>query len=180
MRIKNKFLLSGLCFSLGVFTAQVQAQTTSPQTTTFDVTITITASCDISSGANGVENLVFGSHDSFQTNVDQTTELKVTCTNGAAYNIGLSAGINPSAANDVNARRMKGESSSPNNAGDYVPYNLYSDASRATVWGETVGTNTIASTGTGAQQTYTIYGRVPSTNYTVGDYRDTVTATVTF
>jgi len=177
MRIKNKFLLSGLCFSLGVFTAQVQAQTTSPQTTTFDVTITITASCDIS---NGVDDLVFGSHDSFQTNVDKTTELKVTCTNGAAYNIELGAGLNASTGGDVNTRRMKGESLSPDNSGDYVPYNLYSDASRATVWGETVGTNTIASTGTGAQQAYTIYGRVPSTNFTVGNYRDTVTATVTF
>lgn len=177
MSIKNRFLLSGLCFSLGVFAAQVQAQTV---TADFDVTITITASCDISTGGNGVDTLAFGSHDSFQTNVDQTTALRVTCTNGAAYNVGLDAGLNASTGSDVNTRRMKGESLSPDNSGDYVPYNLYSDANRATVWGETEGTNTIASTGTGGQQTYTIYGRVPETNHIVGDYKDTVTATVTF
>lgn len=177
MSIKNRFLLSGLCVVLGFAAPSAQAQTV---TADFDVTITITASCDISTGGNGVDTLAFGLHDSFQTNVDQTTALRVTCTNGAAYNVGLDAGINSSTPNDVNTRRMVGVSLSPDNSGDYVPYNLYKDAPGGAVWGNTIGTNTLVGTGTGAQQTYTIYGRVPETNHTVGDYKDTVTATVTF
>lgn len=179
MRIKNKFLLSGLCFALGLVAVPVQAQST--DTTTFDVTITITASCNISTEGNGVDPLAFGSHDSFQTDVDGTTALRVSCTNGAAYNIGLDAGANPATPGDVNTRRMKGFTTVlADNTNDYVAYNLYSDSSGGTVWGNTIDTDTLESIGTGAQQTFTIYGRVPSTNYTVGDYRDTVTATVTF
>lgn len=178
MSIKNKFLLSGLCVVLGFAVQQVQAQTDS---TTFDVTITITAACDISDGTNGISNLAFGSRDPFQTNVTGTTELRVTCTNGAAYDIGLDAGTNPSTPGDVSTRRMKGISSTPvDNTNDYVPYNLFQDSGNTTVWGNTIDTNTLDSTGTGNQQTHVIYGMVPSTNYTVGDYRDTVTATVTF
>lgn len=178
MRIKNKFLLSGLCVVLGFAAQQVQAQTTSPQTTQFDVTITITAACDISSGTNGIAELAFGSKDPFQTNVTGTTDLKVTCTNGAAYDIGLDAGTNPSSPGDVSTRRMKGVSQS--NTTDYVPYNLFQDAGNATIWGNAINTNTLASIGTGVQQTHVIYGVVPSTNFTVGSYKDTVTATVTF
>lgn len=178
MSIKNKFLLSGLCVFLGFSASSAQAGT---DTTTFDVTITITAACDISSGTNGIAELAFGSKDPFQTNVIGTTELKVTCTNGAAYDIGLDAGMNPSNSGDVSTRQMKGISSSPvDNTTDFVPYNLFQDAGNTTVWGDTPNTNTLESTGTGAQQTHVIYGLVPSTNYTVGDYRDTVTATVTF
>lgn len=179
MRIKNKFLLSGLCFALGLVAVPVQAQPT--DTTTFDVTITITASCNISTEGNGVGPLAFGWHNSFQTNVDRTTGLKVTCTKGAAYNIGLDAGLNESTTDDVNTRRMVGISNTPvDNTSDHVAYNLYSDASGGTVWGNTIGTNTVARIGTGVQEDLTIYGRVPSTNHTVGDYKDTVTATVTF
>ena len=178
MSIKNRFLLSGLCVVLGFAAPSAQAQTV---TADFDVTITITASCDISSGTNGIAELAFGSKDSFQTDVIGTTDLKVTCTKGAVYDIGLDAGSNPSTPGDVSTRRMKGVSTSPvNNESDYVPYNLFKDSGNTLVWGNTIDTNTLKSTGTGAQQTHVIYGLVPSTNHTVGDYKDTVTATVTF
>ncbi|MFV9475001.1 spore coat U domain-containing protein [Advenella sp. RU8] len=177
MRIINKCFLSGLCVALG-FTSPLHAAT---DTTTFDVTITITAACDISTGTNGIATLAFGSKDPFQANVAGQTDLKVTCTKGAPYDIGLDAGLNESTSDDVSTRRMKGITSTPvDNTGEYVPYNLFQDAVHSTVWGNTIDNDTVESTGTGAQQTFTIYGLVPSTNYTVGDYKDTVTATVTF
>src|SRR5690606_41853433 len=148
--------------------------------TTFDVTISITPSCNISTGGNGAPTLAFGSHDSFQTQVAGSTNLVVTCTNGAAYQLGLNEGLHASTAADVNTRRMIGVSTEPDNTGDFVPYQLYQDADYATVWGNTLDTNTKAATGTGTQDTHTIYGRVPSTNYTVGNYQDTITATVPF
>ena len=42
-----------------------------------------------------------------------------------------------------------------------VNYTLYSDSGRTTVWGNTIGTDTVAGTGNGAAQTLTVYGRVP-------------------
>jgi len=49
------------------------------------------------------------------------------------------------------------------------------------VWGNTIGTNTVASTGTGAAQSFTVYGRIPSqTTPAPATYTDTITVTVTY
>lgn len=175
--MKAKIIAVGVGAAVTLSTLAAHAAT---DTTTFDVTISITPSCNISTAGNGAPTLAFGSHDSFQTQVTGSTNLIVTCTNGAAYQLGLNEGLNAGAAGDVNTRRMIGVSTTPDNTADYVPYQLYQDASYATVWGNTLDTNTKAATGTGAQATHTVYGRVPSTNYTVGNYQDTITATVTF
>ena len=168
-----------VCVGLAAAAVSLNARAAT-DSTTFDVTISITPSCNISTGGNGAPTLAFGSHDSFQTQVAGSTNLVVTCTNGAAYQLGLNEGLHASTAADVNTRRMIGVSTEPDNTGDFVPYQLYQDADYATVWGNTLDTNTKAATGTGTQDTHTIYGRVPSTNYTVGNYQDTITATVTF
>jgi spore coat protein U-like protein len=58
---------------------------------------------------------------------------------------------------------------------------LYRDSARSLTWGQTVGTDTAAGTGTGAAQTLTVYGRVaPQNTPAAGTYTSTVTATVTF
>ena len=85
-------------------------------------------------------------------NVDQTSTLQVQCTNTTPYNIGLDAGTGTGAT--VAVRKMTG-------GGNTVNYSLYSDSGRATVWGATIGTNTVAATGNGAAQSYTVYGRIP-------------------
>ncbi|ETF04366.1 protein U [Advenella kashmirensis W13003] len=175
MRAKVAILFAGLIVAVSPMQAHAATDTTQ-----FDVTISIEPSCNISTGDNGVSTLAFGSHDSFQTNVAGQTNLTVTCTNGADYDLGLDAGQHASTPDDVNTRRMQGISTTPDNQSDYVPYQLYQDSARSDVWGNTIDTNTLQSTGTGAVQTHVIYGQVPSTNYTVGDYQDTVTATVTF
>lgn len=175
MKIKTAALLAGIT----LFFVSISAHAAT-ESTTFDVTISITPSCNISTLGNGASTLAFGSYDSFQTEVAGQTNLVVTCTKGATYDLGLDAGQYASTAGDVNTRRMQGISTAPDNQTDYVPYQLYLDSSYADVWGSTIDSDTKPGTGTGAQETHVIYGRVPSTNYTVGDYRDTVTATVTF
>jgi len=132
--------------------------------------------CDFS--AMNVDNLAFGSHDSFQQNVFGQTQLQVRCSMGTSYDIELNAGQNPVVADDVNTRRMRGESGNPDNTGSYVPYNLYKDSARSKVWG--MGENMEKGTGTGSVSSHPIYGKVPGTNYTVGNYRDTITVTVSY
>lgn len=62
-----------------------------------------------------------------------------------------------------------------------IGYTLYQDSSFQTVWGSTAGTNTNDSTGTGAAQSYTVYGKVTSSlNVPAGNYSDTVTIDVTY
>ena len=130
--------------------------------------MTVTSSCVI----NSASTLNFGSQGVLTAAVDNTSTLQVQCTNTTPYNIGLDAGAGSGAT--VAARKMTNGSAT-------VTYSLYTDAGRATVWGNTVGTDTVAATGNGASQTYTVYGRVPAqTTPAAATYTDTVTLTVTY
>jgi spore coat protein U-like protein len=163
-RIMRKFasLAVGLCVLLG---SQARAATT---TSTFTVQMTITASCII----NTASNLNFGTSGVIAANIDQTSTLQVQCTNTTPYNIGLDVGTGSGAT--VASRKMT-------NGANTIAYSLYSDAGRTSLWGPTIGTNTVAGTGNGASQSYTVYGRVPpQTTPAAALYTDTITVTVTY
>src|SRR5215813_748848 len=120
-------------------------------TTTFTVQITITNACTIVSATN----MNFGSVGVIgASGVDATSTISVQCTSSAPYSIGLSAGAGSGAT--VAGRLMT------SGASNTVTYSLYQDAAHSLVWGTTIGTNTIAGTGTGASQVFTVYGHVPS------------------
>jgi spore coat protein U-like protein len=138
-------------------------------TSSFTVQVTITASCTIVSTAT----LNFGGSVGVLTaNVDVSTTLQVQCTNTTPYNIGLNAGIGTGAT--VASRLMT-------SGANTITYSLYKDSGHVTVWGNTVGIDTQAATGTGAAQTYTVYGRIPpQTTPAPATYSDTITVTVTY
>lgn len=104
---------------------------------------------------------------------DSTASVTVTCTPGTAYNVGLDNGLNYS----TGTRHMKSATTA-----SVVPYAIYSDATHATPWGSTIGTNTVPGTSTVVPTILTAYGRVPSgTTPVAADlYSDTVTVTVTY
>jgi len=139
-------------------------------TTTFNVQITITDACVIVSATN----INFGSVGVIgASGVDATGTITTQCTLQAPYNISLNPGVGTGAT--VAARLMTSA------ATNTVTYSLYQDAAHTLVWGNTIGTNTVASTGTGAAQAFTVYGHVPSqTTPAAGVYNDTITVTVTF
>lgn len=150
---------------LSLVSSGARATTT---TSTFTVQMTITASCVI----NSASTLNFGSSGVISANVDQTSTVQVQCTNTTPYNIGMNAGTGTGAT--VAARKMT-------SGGNTITYSLYSDSGRTTVWGNTVGTDTVSATGNGAAQSYTVYGRVPAqTTPAAATYTDTITVTVTY
>jgi spore coat protein U-like protein len=150
------------------FLPSATASFAATSTATFNVQVTIVATCTI----NSASTLNFGSQGVFTANVDQTSTIQVQCTNTTPYNIGLDAGLGSGAT--VAIRKMT-------SGGATVNYTLYSDSGRTTVWGATIGTNTVAATGNGAAQSYTVYGRIPAqTTPAPGTYADTVTVTVTY
>jgi spore coat protein U-like protein len=134
-------------------------------TTTFTVTATVQATCLISA-----TSLAFGTYTG--TQVDATSTITVTCTNTTPWNIGLNAGTAPGAT--VTTRQML-------NGAATLNYALFRDAARTLNWGNTVGTDTLAGTGTGVAQPETVFGRVAGSQFPApGGYADTITATVTF
>jgi spore coat protein U-like protein len=148
--------------------APMLAEGASPKSTTFNVTLTVQADCTITANA-----LNFGTTGLITSNIDQTTTMNLTCSSGTAYNVALDQG---SVSGSTVATRLLGASGS-----NTVNFALYRDSARTQNWGQTVGSDTMSGTGTGAAQALTVYGRVPSQNApAAGAYSSTITATVTF
>ncbi len=136
--------------------------------TTFAVSATVASGCAVTALP-----LLFGTYDAQgASNADATTTVTVLCTIGTAYNVGLNQGGGTGAT--VASRKLTSGS-------DLLNYTLYSDSGRSTVWGNTVGTNTVSGTYALAQPAYTVYGRVPSgQTVPAGTYNDTITVTITY
>jgi spore coat protein U domain-containing protein, fimbrial subunit CupE1/2/3/6 len=153
----------------GLVLASSSVYATTTVTTTFQARVTIAATCVI----GGATTLDFATQGVLSANVNQMSTIQVQCTNTTPFNIGLDKGTNGSS---VTSRLMKG---GPTN--ETIAYSIYSDSGYSTNWGNTVGTDTVASTGTGASQSFTVYGRIPpQTTPSPGTYIDTVTVTVTY
>lgn len=162
MRLKSALLAAA--FGLAIVPATHAATATG----TLNLSITITASCTVAS----VSAINFGSVGAIGANIDQTSTLTVNCSNTTPYTIALSAGGGTGAT--VASRKMKSGT-------NQINYSLYRDTARAQVWGTTTGTDTVAGTGTGANQALTIYARVPPQAVPApGTYTDAVTVTVTY
>jgi len=138
------------------------------ETDTMTVSAEVENSCTITAG-----DLDFGTINVLSgEDVDGTSEISVTCTSGADYEVGLDGG----GEEDVASRAMSdGDTGSLN-------YALYSDEGRTSNWGNTTEDDVVADTGNGDTQTHTVYGRIPQDQNTVaaGTYTDIITATVTY
>lgn len=144
----------------------------SPQTATFDVSITIVNSCGITATP-----IAFGSQIDVVTAWEATGTVTATCTAKAPITVALDAGAN---GGTFAARKMKLTAGT-----DTIDYTLRSAAANGgSVYGDGTSTSALvfASTSTGAAQPFTIYGITASgqTLKSAGTYHDTVTATVTF
>jgi spore coat protein U-like protein len=161
-RILIPAVLAGLSFGA----VEARAATA---TGNFGVQMTITANCRVVS----TNTLNFGSTGIWTSAVDASATFDVQCTNSTPYDVGLDLGANETGT----TRRMVHGS----DATQFVNYELYSNAGRTTVWGDTVDTDTVDGTGNGTNQTMTVYGRVPvQTVSKPGAYSDTITVTITY
>jgi spore coat protein U-like protein len=134
--------------------------------TTFSVQATVQATCLISAGA-----LSFGTYSGLVLNVAST--LTITCTNTTTYNLGLNAGTATGAT--VTTRKMTGPASAT------LQYAMFRDSARTLNWGNTVGTDTLSSTGSGSAQLSSVFGRLAAGQVVpVGAYSDTIIVTVTY
>lgn len=165
--MRNLFrMLCVLIMAGGVSTAM--AATT---TTTFAVTASVINSCSMGS----VSTLAFGTYDpTGGASTSGTTTITVTCTLLTPYNIGLNAGT--TVGGTVAQRQMQG--ATPANK---LNYNLYTTGSHSTVWGNTIGTNTVAAAGLGLPVNHTVHGLISAgTSASVDTYTDTITVTLTY
>jgi len=145
------------------------------KTTTFQVSATVNSNCVV--GAS-MPALTFPAYTPGTGQQTGTTTLSAKCTQGSAVTISLNAGT------------TTGTSFAPRllaNGANTLQYNIYTDATYATVWGDGTGTTkTVTITGTGMANTvsYTVNAVLPdnAANQAVptGTYTDTITATFSY
>jgi spore coat protein U-like protein len=135
-------------------------------------------SCSLALG-----NLAFGAYDVFgMASLDSSASLVVTCRrDGGAPNSTLAIAIGPSASSGTVAnRRMQTGGSA-----EFLGYNLFRDATRTSLWGNTPGVDTLVQAisvpnNGSVQISATIFGRIPAgQDVRMGIYADSVMITVT-
>ena len=133
----------------------------------FTVTATNVTICSVNAST-----LNFGSAGVLRSALDATSSIAVTCTNAAPYTVALDGGL-AGVANPTQRKMSQGA--------EQITYGLYQDAGRAMPWGDSAGVNTMAGTGSGLAQNFTVYGRVPAQSTpSPGTYSDTVVVTITY
>lgn len=171
-------MMRGLGVLAGVACVAGPAVATSPQTSSFAVSLTIEATCVINStsamafGVLGVLGGISGTDPNYAT-----ATVAVQCTNSTPFDIGLDAGTT-SGGSALGFRKLLNTAALSTAT---VNYELFTDSGHATNWGNLVGTDTSSKIGDGASHTYTVYGRIPAQTTPVpGTYADLVTVTVTY
>jgi spore coat protein U-like protein len=162
--------------------ARAQGNGLHVRTTTFLISVTVDNDCQIS----GATALDFGHIHAPLTGVpvlrlgvtDQVGRFNVSCSRNTRYTLYLDRG---SVAGSSVANRLMAGSSAGN--GDHLSYQLYLDPSFATIWGDgsSGSAGGLGAIGTGAAQTYTVYGRILPQDMPAADlYSSVITASLTF
>jgi len=135
------------------------------------------AACNVST-----TSVNFGNYDVFlATPLDSTGTTTVWCDENLKSNMIIDIGPSGNSGG-FQPRKMRRSSGS-----DLLDYNLYTNSSRTTVWGNgTAGTSTVNVGGGRLKKnepptSLTIFGRVPpGQNVSVGTYSDTLVVTITW
>lgn len=133
----------------------------------FTVSADVVASCELN-----VSAMNFGSLNTQVINpVLQTANINVACTDNTNYSVTLSQG--QGGGSGPADRKLK-------NGGAELSYGLYQDANRAVPWGD-LATNDVDATGIGANQSFTVYGKIHvGQSAQFGTYTDNVVVTVVY
>lgn len=129
------------------------------------VQATVQRSCRISTLAQ----MNFGATSAFADSREQTASLQLKCTRDVAWQVSLDEGLHAQSGDRFMA------------SGDArVGYELYSDPSRSSRWGNSQG-SAVSGVGNGDMQRLTVYGQVPAQPAALpGNYHDTITVTLTY
>lgn len=159
-RVNYAYAEAGTC-------AAISEQNLNPSQAPFTVSAAVSPSCSVTaSDAN------FGARLKLTSEIDTANQIVVRCSAGIPYQIGLDGGR--AGASEPAGREMR-------NGKHRIQYGIFSDADRTTGWGNSIGQNTVAGTGTGNVQGYTGYFRIPPQQTPpAGTFTDRIVVTITY
>lgn len=117
-------------------------------------------------------DLVFPATGVIRSAIHGEASIRVSCTSRTVYSVSLDNGITGTAPA---SRRMTSA------GGDGVTYALYRNPGRTALWGSAPAGLSVTGTGTGSEQTLTVYGLVPAqATPRPGSYSDRIVVTLTY
>ena len=135
----------------------------------FTVSAVNVASCNISA-----TTMSFGILANLNTEQTASNQIGITCTRGVKYAVGLSLGVN--AGSSTLARNMANPGT-----GQKIQYGIYQNSAKSQAWGNALGIDTEAGTGTGLTQNLSAFGVIPAQpTPSSGTYLDVVVVTVNY
>lgn len=159
----NRIILSALAVS-GVLVSQGASAAT--ETSDMDVSASVSSVCSVDASP-----LAFG-EVALSGATPGTADIAVNCTGGGAYTVGLGNGLHNVAA----ARFLQSGSNT-------LAYDLFKEIGHTTRWGD-AGAGLVSGTGSGAEQTLTVYGQITTGQTLVSGngtpYTDTILVTLTY
>lgn len=163
--LKLALRLALVTAALVVTAGSARAQTA---TATIAVTATVIPSCTIAAAP-----VAFGNYDPVVTNaaaaLNASGSVTVACTRGTIYSVGLGAGNSTSGSRAMQHATLA----------DELPYQLYQDAARTTVWTDAAMISATATSTVAVP--YAVYGSIAGgLDVPTGAYADAVIATVNF
>lgn len=157
----------------GVLLALAGAAQAATKTASFTVNASVGKNCIINAGNINFVAPFVGDND-----LTATSNITVRCTNLTGYSIALSAG----SSGDFTGREMVG-------GADVLVYNLYTDNTYGTVWGDDTGaTDVVSDVGEGMAPAnaivHPVYAQLLAVDnvgpVSAGAYADTIIATITY
>ena len=138
------------------------------------VSADVAMSCTVSAGA-----LDFLTYDPTASgNNDAAATITSTCTHGGSAKITMGVGASEAATGSSNENPLRHLHNSTD--ASKLPYFLYQETGRTTVWGNSADTG-VAFTATTGINTSTVYGRISAGEAaSVGSYADSVAVTLTY
>ena len=146
-------------------------------TSNMEVSATVGEACTIETA-----DIAFGAYDAINTHASTALtaqgSVTTTCTLDlvATVMIGQGLGASEDSTDTAPLRQMAGDG-----VGDYLGYNVYSDAGLTSVWTNEIDSG-IDTTGTGEEVAMTVYGAIAAgqTGAPAGSYSDTLVVTVDY
>lgn len=161
-------LLVAAAFAASVFPADAQT-TRATASTEFQVTIDLTKTCNLVSASD----ISFGTLEPVASQPASTGTIRVTCSMGTPYSIGLGNGLHW----DNTSRRMRHIAQEA-----LIPYTLSGASAGGESWGDGEGQRQSGTgQGAGSPIEHTVHAQATLTgNEPPGRYEDTVLATLSF
>ncbi len=134
------------------------------------------AQCDVTA-----TSINFGNYDVFSPiPVDSTASINVTCkipSNSPQAPLPVIISLSPGNSGSFSPRSMQ------STGADTLDYNLYTNASMSTIWGDGGGSSSVQTAFVAKDMPWsaTLFGRIPAQqNVRAGSYSDTITVTIDF